>query len=131
MDSTNIDSILMDQMVAPPINNNADPIDPPNEDSGEGESNDDLDASSSSLPEKEHTDQESEEEKNTENQDKSQDNSLDEYGNPVEKKRLYTEEEMQQRIKERLARVKNYKQPPQEEAPKYKENVSEESSEEP
>ena len=34
------------------------------------------------------------------------DSSLDEYGNPIGKQRLYTEEELQQRIRERVARVK-------------------------
>lgn len=40
---------------------------------------------------------------------------IDEYGNPIEKPRVYTEEEVQRMIRERLARVKNqeHKQPTQ------------------
>jgi hypothetical protein len=33
---------------------------------------------------------------------------IDEYGNPVEKQRLYTEEEVQNKIRERLSRVKSH-----------------------
>lgn len=132
MDSTNIDSILMEQMASQSVNSDSVLVEQNQDVSSTEESNssEDLDSTSSSLPETEHTDQEKEVEKNTENQDKSQDHSIDEYGNPVEKKRLYTEEEMQQRIKERLSRVKNYKQVSSQEEPKYKENTSEEPSEE-
>jgi len=39
-------------------------------------------------------------------EEKSDSSPIDEYGNPLEKPRLYTEEEVQQRIRERLLRVK-------------------------
>ncbi len=47
---------------------------------------------------------------NEENQTKVKESSIDEYGNPVEKKKLYTEEEVQNKIRDRLSRVKNHKE---------------------
>lgn len=41
------------------------------------------------------------------------DKIIDEYGNPVEKPRMYTEEELQQRIRERLSRGRHADQPTQ------------------
>ena len=40
----------------------------------------------------------------------NKDKSIDEYGNPVEKPRLYTEEELQQRIRDRLSRGRHAEQ---------------------
>lgn len=48
----------------------------------------------------------------------SHDNLIDEYGNPVEKPRLYTEEEVNQRIRERLARGKYAEQNHPQETPR-------------
>ena len=41
------------------------------------------------------------------------DSPIDEYGNPIEKPRMYTEEELQQRIRERLSRGRHAEQPTQ------------------
>lgn len=41
----------------------------------------------------------------------SDDKPIDEYGNPIEKPRLYTEEELQQRIRDRLSRGRHAEQP--------------------
>lgn len=49
----------------------------------------------------------------TENKEVTSDKPIDEYGNPVEKPRMYTEEELQQRIRDRLSRGKHMEQPQQ------------------
>jgi len=52
----------------------------------------------------------SEESNSTENQTK--DSTIDEYGNPIGKQKLYTEEEVQKKIKERLSRGRYAKEQP-------------------
>ena len=56
---------------------------------------------------------------------------IDEYGNPVEKPRMYTEEELQQRIRDRLSRGRNAEQPtPQQTQQAAKEFAPDPNSEE-
>jgi hypothetical protein len=54
---------------------------------------------------------EQKEPENAQSQSKPQDSKIDEYGNPIEPPRIYTEEEVQRMIRERLSRGRHADQP--------------------
>jgi len=117
-DVKNIDSVLMKDMAdkAAGVDNSAAYIPEMSHDEVKVEEpvkEESVKEESESLPEigqEESTssEQSSENEKSREkSSEKSKDSPIDEYGNPIEKPRLYTEEELQQRIRDRLSRGKH------------------------
>ena len=123
MDAKNIDDVLIKAMrpqepqqevVVPEVSNPApdppvDPAIPPPAD--EYLSTPEIPGNSTEVPrgtlsEKKHDDSPSEKKPES-----SSDSPIDEYGNPVAKPKMYTEEEVQKAIRDRLARVKTQQQP--------------------
>jgi hypothetical protein len=134
MDAKNIDDVLVQSMSNQETThtNNAivneqveRPVEPPIENKGSSEASEPLETAAKQPDETPITDQESK-------VSSAPDSPIDEYGNPVEKSKTYTEEEVQRLIHDRLSRGRrNDNAPPQQVKKIQQDFEADENSEEP
>lgn len=120
MEAKNIDDIIVSDMTNKPVpmpaTESAKSVDVSESEGSPGDSKPADDVASSSEP--------------TRVSESTGDSPIDEYGNPIVKPRVYTEEEVQRMIRERLSRGRHAEQQLEEEVRQPQENQKEEVTEE-